>query len=66
MKQKLYRSSRDCKIAGVCGGVAEFFDIDSSIVRIIWLFATLVAFSGAILYLVCWLILPWDYEIDIY
>ena len=35
MKKKLYRSTTDKKFAGVCGGVAEYFDIDSSIVRIV-------------------------------
>lgn len=36
MKKKLYRSSTDKKISGVCGGIAEYFGIDSTIIRIIY------------------------------
>jgi len=35
MKKKLYKSVKDRKLTGVCGGIAEYFDIDSSIVRIV-------------------------------
>ena len=43
MKNKLYKSVKDRKITGVCGGLAEYFDIDSSIVRIVWLFLVIFA-----------------------
>ncbi|SHH00346.1 phage shock protein C (PspC) family protein [Anaerosphaera aminiphila DSM 21120] len=66
MSRKLYRSSRDCKIAGVCGGIAEYFDIDPSIVRILWLVLSVFYGAGVVLYIACWLILPWDYEINNY
>lgn len=35
MKKKLYKSLKDRKIAGVCGGIAEYFDIDSNVIRIL-------------------------------
>lgn len=38
MKKKLYRSEKDKKIAGVCGGLAEYFDIDPTLVRLAWIF----------------------------
>jgi len=42
MKKKLYRSEKDYKIAGVCGGIAEYFDVDSTLIRLlIVLFAIL-------------------------
>ena len=44
MKKRIYRSTTDKKLAGVCGGIAEYFDIDSTIVRLIWAF--LVFFLG--------------------
>ena len=46
MKKKLYKSVKDRKLTGVCGGIAEYFDIDSSIVRIVWLILVLFAGTG--------------------
>ncbi len=48
--KKLYRSN-DRKIFGVCGGVAEYFDFDPTIVRVIWAVLALSGGTGAILYL---------------
>lgn len=57
--RKLYLSDKDRKIAGICGGLAEYFGIDSTIVRILWALAVLVSYgTGFILYLVFWLIVP--------
>ena len=42
MKKQLMRSGRDKKIAGVCAGVAHYFDMDPTIVRVIWVFLLLV------------------------
>jgi phage shock protein C len=57
--KKLYRSNTDKMLAGVCGGLAQYFGIDSTIVRLI--FALLVFFgvgSGLILYIILALIMP--------
>ena len=57
MQKKLYRSTTDKKIAGVCGGIAEYFDIDSTIIRLAFvLFACLG--GGLLAYLVCALVIP--------
>ena len=57
MDKKLYRSKTNKTIAGVCGGLAEYLNIDPTIIRVIW---ALVALSGAglLAYLVCALIIP--------
>ena len=57
MTKKLKLSS-DKKIAGVCGGVAEYFNVDPTVVRIVWLLLVLCCGIGAIAYLVCWLLMP--------
>ena len=56
--KKLYRSSRDKKLLGVCGGIAEYFEIDSTIVRLILVLIALAGGSGLILYLIAALIMP--------
>ncbi|MBQ7817351.1 MAG: PspC domain-containing protein [Oscillospiraceae bacterium] len=57
MEKKLYRSKTDQKIAGVCAGLAEYLNIDPTIVRLIW---ALIAISGAgvLAYIVCALVIP--------
>jgi phage shock protein PspC (stress-responsive transcriptional regulator) len=55
----LRRSRSDRMIAGVCGGIAETFGIDAALVRIGLVAATLLGFgTGAIIYLICWMIVP--------
>ena len=58
MKKKLYRSKKDEKIAGVCGGIAEFLGIDSTLVRLIWALFILCAGTGVLAYIVCALVIP--------
>jgi phage shock protein C len=54
----IYRS-RDRKIAGVCGGIAKYFDWDVTLVRLVYALATITtAFSGVVLYLVAWAVVP--------
>ena len=57
MEKKLYRSTTNKTIAGVCGGLAEYLNVDTTIIRVIW---ALIALSGAglIAYLICALIIP--------
>ena len=56
--KKLVRSA-DKKIAGVCGGLAEFFGMDASLVRIIYLLATIfTAFAGVLIYIILMLVMP--------
>lgn len=56
--KKLYRSTTDRRIAGVCGGLAEYFNMDSTIVRIIFLGALLFGASGFGVYLIVWICTP--------
>ncbi|MCR4719316.1 MAG: PspC domain-containing protein [Firmicutes bacterium] len=58
MMRKLYKSSTDKKIFGVCGGIAEYFDIDSTVVRLIWAISILCIGTGLLAYLIAALILP--------
>jgi phage shock protein PspC (stress-responsive transcriptional regulator) len=59
--KRLVRSLSDKKIAGVCGGIAEYFDIDSSVVRLLWVLVVLmpIPFVPAFLgYFVAWIVMP--------
>ncbi len=56
MTKKLYRSRTESMIAGVCGGLAEYFDIDASLVRIGAVLLTLAWGSGLLAYVILWLI----------
>ena len=55
---KLYRSRTDRKIAGVCGGLAEYFDVDPLLVRIGFFVFALCASAGLWAYLLLWLLVP--------
>lgn len=59
---KLYRSETDKILGGVCGGLAEVYDLDPSLVRLV---TVLLAFTGSaeIVYLVAWLIIPKESEV---
>ena len=58
MEKKLYRSNTNKKIAGVCGGVAEYFNIDPTIVRLAVAFCVLFAGFGLLAYIVAALVIP--------
>ena len=55
---KLYRSKTDRRIAGVCGGLAEYFDVDPLLVRIGFFVFALCASAGLWAYLLLWLLVP--------
>jgi len=56
--KRFVRSTNDRKIAGVCAGVADYFDMDPTIVRVLWLLATLVPGPNIIAYVILWIALP--------
>jgi len=56
--KRLVRSSNNQKIAGVCAGVADYLDVDPTVVRVIWLLATLIPGPNIIAYLILWIVLP--------
>ncbi|WP_302776481.1 PspC domain-containing protein [Porphyromonas uenonis] len=56
--KRLYRS-RDARIGGVCGGIANYFGWDPTVVRLIYLVATFsTAFSGVPIYILLWILVP--------
>lgn len=58
--KRLTRSSKDKMLAGVCGGIANYMDVDPTIVRLIFALATFftVVFPGVIIYLIMWIVVP--------
>lgn len=56
--KRLYRSRIDRKLAGVCGGIAEYFGVDPVLIRLLWVFFTLAAGGGILAYLIAWLVVP--------
>ena len=60
MEKKLYLSTIDKKWAGVCGGIAEYFSIDSTLVRLAWVLITIfsVGIGGLVAYLIAWAVIP--------
>lgn len=59
-KRPFARFSADKKIAGVCGGVARYFDLDASLVRALWLLCIFLGGTGLLAYLVLWIVMPLD------
>ena len=60
MSKRLYRSSSDKQLGGVCGGLAEYFELDPSLVRIGAVLLLLVGGTGFLAYIVAWLVIPQD------
>ncbi len=56
--KKLYRNPRDKRIAGVCSGIAEYLNVDVTVVRILFLIALLCFGTGLGIYLIVWLLAP--------
>jgi len=52
------RSSTDKKIGGVCAGLADYFDMDPTIIRVIWLLLVICGGTGLLAYLILWIVLP--------
>lgn len=63
MERKLYRSNKNIMISGVCAGIGEYFNVDPTVIRLLWLVATiLLGFGtvGVISYIACICIIPVD------
>lgn len=58
MTKRLTKSYRDRKIFGVCGGIAEYFDVDPTIVRLIWCFFVFFMGTGVLAYLIAGFVIP--------
>lgn len=62
-KKRLYKSSRNKKICGVCGGIAEYLNIDPTVIRLIAAIIGLAWGSGILLYIIMAFVMPYDNEI---
>jgi phage shock protein C len=56
--RKLYRSQNQRMLAGVCGGLAEYFNVDATLIRVLFLILAVFGGSGLVIYVVMWLIVP--------
>ena len=56
--KKLTRSRTDKKIAGVCGGFANYFELDVTLIRIIWLMLVVFGGCGVLGYFIAWIVMP--------
>jgi phage shock protein C len=56
--RKLYRSRSQRMIAGVCGGLADYFNIDATLVRVLFLLLAVFGGTGLVIYVVMWVIVP--------
>lgn len=64
MKKRLYKSSRNKKILGVCTGIAEYLNVDPVLIRLLWIIFAFVVGSGIIVYIIAAIIMPYDTEIN--
>lgn len=57
--KRLYPSSTNCMLAGVCGGIAEYFNIDPTLIRLAWIILTCMGFgTGIIAYIIAAIVIP--------
>ncbi|MFA4960866.1 MAG: PspC domain-containing protein [Candidatus Pacearchaeota archaeon] len=58
--KRLYRApQKDSVFGGVCGGIANYFEVDPVLIRLLWVIFTVISFGGGILaYLIAWIIIP--------
>jgi len=56
--RKLYRSRNQRMIAGVCGGLADYFNVDATLVRVLFLLLAVFGGTGLVIYIVMWVIVP--------
>jgi phage shock protein C len=56
--RKLYRSETNKMLGGVCAGLGEYFNIDPTIVRLVFVLAALLAGHGILVYVILWIVIP--------
>jgi len=56
--KRLYRSQSDRMLAGICGGLAAYLDIDATLLRILWVVVVLLGGFGVLLYIIMWIVVP--------
>ena len=58
MKKRLHRSNENKVVAGVCGGIAEYFDMDPTLIRLAWILFCALGGSGVLAYIIAAIIIP--------
>ena len=58
MQKKLYKSNTDKKLDGLCAGIGEYFDVDPTVIRLLWVLAVLFAGVGVLAYIIAAIIIP--------
>lgn len=59
MRKRLYKSRENAMIAGVCGGIAEYFDLDPTLIRLGWIIFCAMGGSGIIAYIIAAIVIPY-------
>lgn len=58
--KRLFRDRNSRVVAGVCGGLGQYFRIDPVIIRLVWVLAVLMGGTGILAYLICWIVIPYE------
>ncbi|MBO4211171.1 MAG: PspC domain-containing protein [Oscillospiraceae bacterium] len=58
MKKRLMKSRTDRKLAGVCGGIAEYLEVDPTVIRLVWVIVSLIGGSGLLAYIAAAILMP--------
>lgn len=58
MEKRLYKSRTDKKFAGVCGGIAQYFNVDPTLIRLLWVISMFAAGTGLLAYIIAAIIIP--------
>ena len=56
--KRLYRSGKEKILGGVCGGLGEYFDVDPTLIRLLWILFVFAFGTGILAYLIAWIIIP--------
>ena len=56
--RKLYRSKTDRALAGVCGGLAQYFNVDATLIRVLFVLLAVLGGAGLVVYVAMWIIVP--------
>lgn len=57
-RKKLYRSRNNRMIAGVCAGIGKYFNIDPTVIRLVFIVLSLAVLPGILLYIIAWILMP--------
>lgn len=57
-QKKLYKANKDKMLDGVCAGMAEYFDMDPTVMRLLWVLVSLVGGSAVLAYIICMFVIP--------